>query len=392
MRHSILETLTDAQRDQLYDWLLEMPVPQVAEKIALPAPDGFGIKTHETTLRRFKRRRWAEDSADQLEDAAKLAGASAADHDTLDTGIASALKRHFFQRASAPDATDEQLSMVARWFHRNEKHKLDVQRVQIVREKFAHKQEMDEFRKEIATARLDLALLKADSNTGIKNQDKRFASPARNWKDINARVREMFNISEEESARRRALRKAWREKQAALAAQAHLDTPTQPQPDSTIAQSQTLPLTAEPSAMPNEDCSMLNAQSNSPDKSEIPTPSALNPNPVHPVNPVQIPPPVSPEGLAKAVDAYTVKRAEEYWAYRRQYSSPPPPYREHPEYVTQYRHCPCGNASPCPIHEDEEKYGRYPEWFWSRAPHSLDYARCLQDRDLPYREPKEFLT
>src|SRR5687768_17335778 len=96
--HSILESLTDDQRDQLYDWLLEMPVPKVAEKIALPAPEGLGVKTHLTTLRRFKNRHWAEHVADQIEDATHLSSTTASHEATLDNAIASSLKHHLFQR------------------------------------------------------------------------------------------------------------------------------------------------------------------------------------------------------------------------------------------------------------------------------------------------------
>jgi hypothetical protein len=192
---SILESLTDEQKDQLYDWLTEMPVPDVVEKLALPAPEGFGIKTHNTTLQRFKRRRFVEQTADQIEAAAALSGATAGHEDTLDNGIAAGLKRHLFQRASAPDATDAQVALLARWVHRNEKLKLDVQRVQMSREKFAHKKEMDAFRKQIAEQRLELekrrlalAEKKATANASNPNADH-LGPYATNWDDVSERLR-----------------------------------------------------------------------------------------------------------------------------------------------------------------------------------------------------------
>lgn len=150
----------------------------------------------------------------------------------------------------------------------------------------------------------------------------------------------------------------------------------------------TSPLADCPSPIPSA-CSASSAvKSSSSLPSACSAPSASILNPVNPVNPVQIAS-SSPDDLAKTVDAYTVKRAQEYWAYRSKIASGYPT-DTHPDYITQYRHCPCGNATPCPIHESED-YGPYPNWFWTRSPHSLNYADCLRARDLPYRDPKEFL-
>jgi hypothetical protein len=94
--------------------------------------------------------------------------------------------------------------------------------------------------------------------------------------------------------------------------------------------------------------------------------------------------------LSGAVDAYTVERAKEYWAYRRKYSDPPLPRKSHPEYITQYKHCPCGSVCPCPSHEAGE-FRPFPKSFWSLSPHSTQYASHLIDRGLPYRNPTEFV-
>ena len=48
-----LETLTDDQRAQLLTWMEVFPMRVVLEKVAAPSPEGFGLKTHITTLRRF---------------------------------------------------------------------------------------------------------------------------------------------------------------------------------------------------------------------------------------------------------------------------------------------------------------------------------------------------
>jgi hypothetical protein len=94
--------------------------------------------------------------------------------------------------------------------------------------------------------------------------------------------------------------------------------------------------------------------------------------------------------LQSTADSYTVARAREYWAYRRHITGWPSN-KTCPDYVTQFRHCPCGNATPCPTHEAGE-FRPFPKYFWSLSPHSSDYARSLLDRGLPYREPTEFLA
>src|SRR5688572_29926244 len=50
---SSLHALTATQRAQLFDWLEFYPAKQVLDMVAAEPPEGFGIKTHLTALRRF---------------------------------------------------------------------------------------------------------------------------------------------------------------------------------------------------------------------------------------------------------------------------------------------------------------------------------------------------
>ena len=99
--------------------------------------------------------------------------------------------------------------------------------------------------------------------------------------------------------------------------------------------------------------------------------------------------------LAAAVDRYTTLRAREYLAYQQKRSEhphyDPNPF---PQYITQYRFCPCGQGSetsPCPIHEDENTFGRYFSYFWTLSPFGAPYAQTLRERNLPYRRPEELI-
>ena len=136
-RKSTLDPLTEDQKAQLYDWLLEMPAEKVLERIARPAPDGFGIKTHLTTLRRFKNRRDAENAADILDSAAHLGNIAPGREKAPDETILTELRRHLCERASSPAATDSQVALLASWVNRQQRLTVAIQHVQIARKRLA---------------------------------------------------------------------------------------------------------------------------------------------------------------------------------------------------------------------------------------------------------------
>ena len=190
--HSTLETLTDDQKDQLFDWLLEMPAREVLEKLALPPGEGFGLKTNLTTLQRFKSRRWVEHVADEIQCAARLADTTAGHDTTLGNAITSGLKHHLFQLASAPDPTGAQLALVARWVHRQEKLQLDLQRLQLARERAAQNQRRLELLERAVKAReLEAAARAAKLNPPRKKEDA-LGPLIRNPEDVLARAEKKF--------------------------------------------------------------------------------------------------------------------------------------------------------------------------------------------------------
>ena len=92
--------------------------------------------------------------------------------------------------------------------------------------------------------------------------------------------------------------------------------------------------------------------------------------------------------LESKVDAYNVRRAHEYWDWYTKVEKLPngDPAQE---YLTQSRHCPCGNPCPCPTHEIGERHRPFEDSFWTVSPHSSIYMLALGNRDLPYRNPTE---
>jgi hypothetical protein len=52
----ILDHLPTEKQEQLIDWIESLTAKEVLEKVAAPEPEGFGIKTHATSLQRFYER------------------------------------------------------------------------------------------------------------------------------------------------------------------------------------------------------------------------------------------------------------------------------------------------------------------------------------------------
>ena len=52
--HSFAASLTQEQRVLLFEWLGEDSLSEVKAKVAAPAPEGFGLKVHRTTLQRLR--------------------------------------------------------------------------------------------------------------------------------------------------------------------------------------------------------------------------------------------------------------------------------------------------------------------------------------------------
>ena len=226
---------------------------------------------------------------------------------------------------------------------------------------------------------------------------------ATNWDEVGDRVCKQFGITREELIRRAELRRTWKNPNA-----------RPPHPEASLQSLESGDRTFPSDALtPQTDVSAdLNSQLDpaqpSPTKNPVQNPepethSTLNHSAQSAQSPTRTDVPsasldpaarnskfIIPDSeLHEVVDRYTVRRAQEYWAHRRTYTGWPHKQMP-PEYITQYRHCPCGNPTPCPIHESEE-LGPFPDTFWKLSPHHGDYAASLTDRNLPYRNPTEYL-
>lgn len=98
-----LSKLNDEQQADLFDWLSTDSLESVKQRVAKPVPDGFGIKTHTTSLGRFYRQRHADLRQRDLAETIALASANA--HEDGKAFIESARRNHAhatFALANAP--------------------------------------------------------------------------------------------------------------------------------------------------------------------------------------------------------------------------------------------------------------------------------------------------
>ena len=146
----------------------------------------------------------------------------------LDTAIATTLKRQLFERASTPDATSDDLALLARYVQRNEKIKIDIERVQIARERLTqNNRRLDLLERTTVVREQTLAFHREEAarraasspsplggeRVGVRGasepQSDHLGPYAIDLEGIRERARKFFGITPEESARRAALRKAW---------------------------------------------------------------------------------------------------------------------------------------------------------------------------------------
>lgn len=119
----ILDTLSDEQQEQLLTWLDLLPVKEVLEKVAAPPPEGFGIRTHVTSLRRFQQRAQLNFRPQDLA-LARGSKLTAEQRSELIDAASDALAQQSFQLATTRRLTSRTLGAVARWLACLQQHHL----------------------------------------------------------------------------------------------------------------------------------------------------------------------------------------------------------------------------------------------------------------------------
>ena len=140
----ILDQLTPEQQSQLIGWLELYPAKIVAEKVAAPPPDGFGIQTHLTSLRRFYARKQRAAAIEILE----LARAQAAESNTAhEFGAASArmLAEKAFEFINAPEFRPKHFASIAKWLARLRDQELKSQQLLLAQQRLALERQRSHF-------------------------------------------------------------------------------------------------------------------------------------------------------------------------------------------------------------------------------------------------------
>ena len=141
--------LTEDQKAQIFDWLQCFGYTETIKRVAVPEPDGFGLKTHRQSLHRFYQRYSAELKIEHLETATELS--KNAGTPALATGSEHALHHKAFELATSPVdiGTFKELS---RWIarHKSEEHKsayvsIAEQHLALARERLALERAKFEF-------------------------------------------------------------------------------------------------------------------------------------------------------------------------------------------------------------------------------------------------------
>jgi hypothetical protein len=126
---SFLAALTPDQQDTLYDWLLIHSFAEVQQKLASPAPIGFAVQAHLTSLKRFFRKRTEElrrQSQAELGAESPQASLTGAAQESLDHAA--------YELAGESTRDPQSFAQASRWLLRNRMVQLREQFLQVARD------------------------------------------------------------------------------------------------------------------------------------------------------------------------------------------------------------------------------------------------------------------
>ncbi len=154
--------LTDAELDQIIAWLDEGAYDAVKARVNKPRPEGFGLSISKKPLQVLyaKSKKLAKINSHikrgEKLTLSKFDGIIAGDQPASEA-VHEAILQATYELATADDNSPAQLLALQRLADFPARAEFREQRLELDHQKFAHKLEMDTFRRDIATARLDLA-------------------------------------------------------------------------------------------------------------------------------------------------------------------------------------------------------------------------------------------
>jgi hypothetical protein len=133
-RIGILDSLEREQKDLLVTWIETLPIKLVLEKVASPPPEGFNIRTHITSLRRFYQRERNAHTRENI-DFARGACMSANDAEVIREAAVAALTHHAFEVATTPGFGEYEMSRAMRWLTALQQQEIKLEQLRLRREK-----------------------------------------------------------------------------------------------------------------------------------------------------------------------------------------------------------------------------------------------------------------
>ena len=130
---NMLAQLNHEQQAQVCDWLETLGYTETLQKLAAPAPEGFGLKTHRSTLHRFYRRFSQTLRQENLADAAELR-ADDASSAVLTKGSEEALRHLALQLSTSPEAPAS-FKEVSRWIAQQQYLKIAEEQLALARQR-----------------------------------------------------------------------------------------------------------------------------------------------------------------------------------------------------------------------------------------------------------------
>ena len=131
----LLENLDQSEKDTLISWIEALPLKAVLDKVAAPSPDGFGIRTHITSLRRFYAREQARAAVHVLEIARERLVSDPSAAADFQKAALSALMHQAFQLTADPNLNETKFRAISAWLSTVQQNEIAWQKLQLARER-----------------------------------------------------------------------------------------------------------------------------------------------------------------------------------------------------------------------------------------------------------------
>jgi hypothetical protein len=179
---SVLDQLSPEQQDQLFSWLEIHSPSEVAEMVRRPPPEGFGITTYPTSLRRFSARRKLTNRKEELHLALE-AVLTADSESSLDQATASAIRHLAFELSTQPQTDVRVFKAISRWVmklrdqaHHAKMLAVEQERAALARDRLEFDRKKFQFNAARAALNHHLDLGKILADDTLDNEDKILAA------------------------------------------------------------------------------------------------------------------------------------------------------------------------------------------------------------------------